>query len=156
MILVDIKEVEQLLENSMKNMESMSIIEFRKSLQLKHDQITSELILLYIQASKLCKCSIEYSLERIVNGKPIITLPLIKQKLDYAGAMLDIYKTILFSEIDMKSIIFFIKNILVETLEKLLQIHGASGYMQNNVSTQLWLSCRESCYILSQSLDYEI
>lgn len=107
----------------------------------QYDEVTSELTLLCFQANKLWQLVFDYSLKRIVHKNPISTIPVVKEKLEYTRAMLSIYKSALISKTDRNHLIIFVRTILSDVLEALLQILGGNGYMQNNPSTELWLDC---------------
>jgi hypothetical protein len=119
-----------------------SLKEFEQDLYAIFDENTIELCLLYAQINKLYDLSVHYSEQRIVNGKPIVKVSAVKQKLEYAQAMLSIFKSVLITKIDPKAVSIFIRYVLINVLEKLIQIHGASGYIEQNSSAQVWLDCR--------------
>jgi hypothetical protein len=137
------------------NDQSVDLITLEQILHTQYNDVIIELILLYFQANKLCQLSIKYSQERIIRGKPIIEIPTVKGKLEYAKAMLAIYQSILISDIARENIIMFIRTVLSNVLEKLLQIYGASGYMKHNLSTELWLDCRNRISQITHPYEYE-
>lgn len=113
------------------------------NLQSPQAEIQSRLLALHEKAQALWQTSFNYSQERMIRGKPIARIPVIQDKLENAKAMIQIFKAALDNNTDINSLIRFAKNILADTLENLLFIHGASGYMQQNSSTKIWLECRE-------------
>lgn len=107
----------------------------------QYDHDTSNFALLYFQAHEFLQLSINYSKTRIVHSKPIINLAPIQEKIKYATAVLGIYKSALIGNADKKNLAIFTSQVLLEALERLLQIHGANGYMEDSLCTKLWSDC---------------
>jgi alkylation response protein AidB-like acyl-CoA dehydrogenase len=111
-------------------------------ISIGNDKFIYKLVSLYLKAKALWEHSLVYSQERMVQGKPIFTIPVVSENLHYTQAIICIYRCALIGQIDKASMLLFIQKNLSSAIEKLLQIHGASGYMEQSTSAQLWLECR--------------
>jgi hypothetical protein len=113
----------------------------KEILQYKYDDMFTEIIILYVQFKKFYEFSVKYSQDRNINGKPIAFLATVREKLDYANSILNVYQCSLVCKAGYKDFAIFIKVIVFDTLEELLHIHGAAGYMKKNYASELWLDC---------------
>lgn len=132
------------------NSELSSIDKSKHELSKHYDSQQLAHIYLYLQSLKLYQNSYEYSQSRMIQGKPIASIPVVRDKLETAESLLSIYKLALITQTQLKNLRFFITKVFADVLEHLIQIHGGSGYMQENTSAQLWLACREQILLITQ------
>lgn len=127
-----------------------SITQVHDCFQKSHDELTIELGWFYFRLVSLMEMTLQYAESRIIYEKPMIDMIVVQKKISNAKFMILIFKNILISKVEVSAIFLFVKSVLLEVIEELLQLNGAYGYCRESAVSQCWVDCRNSFLRLSE------